>query len=83
MKNEPIIALDGGADGLDFYRKILEQAPSYLKENGYLLLEIGYNQANKIIQLWKNKTNKLTLITKKPIKDLGGNDRVLIFQKSR
>ncbi|MBP7088225.1 MAG: peptide chain release factor N(5)-glutamine methyltransferase [Candidatus Omnitrophica bacterium] len=43
LKFEPKIALDGGQDGLFFIRKILEQAPKYLKNDGYLILEIGYN----------------------------------------
>lgn len=81
VKHEPIIALDGGQDGLEFYRLILKQAPNYLKQNGYLLLEIGYQQGDKVIQIWNNQQNNLELITTTPIKDLGGNDRVLIFQK--
>lgn len=84
VRQEPNIALNGGKDGLDFYRKILHQAPNYLKQNGYLLFEIGFNQGDKIIEIWsENKEPKLNLITKKPIKDLSGNDRVFIFQKSR
>lgn len=77
VQAEPHIALDGGEDGLDFYKKILSDACQYLKKDGYLLLEIGYNQAKAIINL---PHPHLKLITKKPIKDLGGNDRVLIFQ---
>lgn len=78
VQAEPHIALDGGEDGLDFYKKILSNAYQYLNKGGYLLLEIGYNQAESVINL--PHTN-LKLITKKPIKDLGGNDRVIIFQK--
>ncbi|MBO7344430.1 MAG: peptide chain release factor N(5)-glutamine methyltransferase, partial [Clostridia bacterium] len=48
---EPIIALDGGASGLDFYRVIAENAPKYLNKNGYLFLECGDGQANDIIKL--------------------------------
>ncbi len=78
VKNEPHIALDGGKDGLDFYRKILSNAYKYLNAKGYLLLEIGYKQGNAITNLERKSLN---LITKQPIKDLGGNDRVVIFQK--
>ena len=48
---EPIIALDGGVSGLDFYRIIAENAPKYLNKNGYLLLECGVGQANDIVNL--------------------------------
>ena len=53
--NEPILALDGGEDGLDFYRKIINQAPGYLKANGKLFFEIGYNQGDSISNLMKEK----------------------------
>ena len=81
VKAEPRIALDGGEDGLFFYRKILENAFKFLKPQGYLLLEIGYNQGKKVIDLWKENNNFLELVTKEPIKDLANNDRVLIFKK--
>lgn len=84
VKEEPTIALDGGEDGLDFYRIILEQADKYLKPNGYVLFEIGYDQGIKILSLWEKlkaegKCN-LELISKEPIKDLAGNDRVMILK---
>ena len=85
VRQEPILALDGGMDGLDFYKAILRQASSYLKPHGYLLLEIGYDQGKAIIDLLENQKlqegNKLELITKSAIKDLGGNERVLILKK--
>ncbi len=85
VQNEPSLALDGGKDGLKFYKIILEKASSYLNSNGYLLFEIGYDQGDKIINLYKtlkesNKGN-LEIVTEKPIKDLNGNDRVMIFRK--
>lgn len=80
VKNEPLIALDGGQDGLKFYKAILQQANNYLNKNGYLLLEIGYNQGQAILSL---EHENLKLITKQPIKDLSGNDRVIIFQKEK
>lgn len=87
VRQEPVIALDGGEDGLTFYRIILEQAEHYLKENGYLLFEIGYDQGDKIKELYnslkeENKCN-LEIVTKEPIKDLADNDRVMIFKKFR
>lgn len=83
VRREPRIALDGGEDGLEFYRKILENAKEYLKKEGYVLLEIGYDQGEKMRMLWQElKENcQLELITKEPIRDLGDNDRVMIFQK--
>ena len=81
VQNEPKLALDGGEDGLLFYKKILNEAHKYLESNGYLLLEIGYNQAEKIKKIYKaNCQNFWNLETQKPIKDLAGNDRVLIFK---
>lgn len=76
VQKEPLIALDGGNDGLDFYRVIINNADNYLKTNGGVFLEIGYNQKNKVIEYIK-QTHKET----KPIcfKDLGDNDRVVFY----
>ena len=70
---EPMEALDGGPDGLDFYRKITQEAPQYLKENGYLFFEIGYDQGAAVQQLMT--TAGFSDVT--VIKDLAGNDRVV------
>jgi release factor glutamine methyltransferase len=48
---EPVEALDGGADGLDFYRKILTEAPRHLRQNGLLVLESGFDQSEDIRKL--------------------------------
>ena len=75
---EPHDALDGGADGLDFYRKISENALNYLSKNGMIAFEIGYNQAEGIFDiLQKFKYNNIRLV-----KDYSGNDRVVIAQNS-
>lgn len=74
VKYEPILALDGGIDGLDMYRKIIETAKQYLKENGNICLEIGYNQANDVTKILQD--NSYTHI--QVIKDLSNNDRVVI-----
>ena len=81
VQQEPKIALDGGEDGLFFYNKILKEASSYLKSKGYLVLEIGYNQANALLKI-ADQTKKWKIVTLQAIKDLGGNDRVLVFQKN-
>ena len=78
VQAEPHLALAGGRGGLEFYKKILNEAHKHLKTNGYLMLEIGYNQGKAVINL---AHKNLKLITKQPIKDLAGNDRILIFQK--
>lgn len=72
---EPLIALDGGVDGLSFYREISKNAYKYLKKDGYLALEIGYNQKNSVIDILE-KENKYKDI--KSIRDLENNDRVII-----
>ncbi len=70
---EPKLALDGGEDGLDFYRKIIKESPKYLKEDGVLGLEIGYNQGKAVSELMRPFFYNIEII-----KDLGENDRVVI-----
>lgn len=79
VQNEPYIALDGGEDGLDFYRIIVDNAYKYLKPNGYICLEIGYDQKEEVIKLL-NESNQYTNIRSK--KDLYENDRIIIAEKS-
>jgi release factor glutamine methyltransferase len=74
VKNEPMLALDGGEDGLEFYRIIAQNAYKYLNESGILALEIGYDQKEEVIDLLK-ATGKYTDIYCK--KDLAGNDRII------
>src|SRR5208337_3333679 len=50
-EHEPISALDGGKDGLDFYRRIFRDAPAYLQDNGIIMLEIGFGQSAAIREL--------------------------------
>lgn len=74
VQNEPIIALDGGQDGLDFYRRIVKDAKKFLNENGFLALEIGYNQRESVEKLLKENNYKNIYSQK----DLGGNDRIVV-----
>ena len=71
VQNEPHIALDGGEDGLDLYRIIAKQGFKYLNNKGCILLEIGYNQKESVIQLFKEYENIVCL------KDFSGNNRLL------
>ena len=75
VQKEPHIALDGGWDGLDFYRKIIENAYEFLKYGGYLCLEIGYDQKIDVIELIEQEEKYIDTYGKK---DLYGNDRVII-----
>ena len=70
---EPRIALDGGADGLRFYRILAEQAPAHLQKSGVLVLEIGYNQGEAVTALLREKFSAVELL-----QDYGGNDRIVI-----
>lgn len=75
VQQEPKIALDGGKDGLDFYRKISENAFKFLNRQGFLCLEIGYNQRRDVIQIIKAQKRYVNTYSKK---DLCQNDRVIV-----
>lgn len=76
VKKEPHLALDGGEDGLRFYKKIIEESKYMLEENGYLLLEIGFDQKEEVITLLKENGYR-NIYSKK---DLGNNDRIVVAQ---
>lgn len=76
VQKEPYIALDGGEDGLYFYKEIINNAKNYLNPNGYLAFEIGYNQKKQVEELL-DKNGYKNIYSKK---DLSGNDRVVIAQ---
>lgn len=78
VKKEPFIALDGGKDGLYFYKKIIEEGYKFLNENGKIFFEIGYDQKDEIINIIKNDARYEVIKTKK---DLGNNDRVIVIGK--
>lgn len=74
VKNEPRLALDGGQDGLDFYRKIIKESTNFFRKTGYLALEIGYDQKEAVENLFKNFKYKEIKI----FKDLSDIERVII-----
>ena len=75
VRKEPKIALDGGKDGLDFYREIINKGYEYLKYGGYICLEIGYDQKEEVMQIIKDKKQYTETYCKK---DLYDNDRVIV-----
>jgi release factor glutamine methyltransferase len=79
-KYEPKIALVSGKDGLTLIKKIISQAPEYLKPNGYLLMEIGYDQGDRVKELLQKdiRYNKKSVIIKK---DYANLDRIAIAQR--
>lgn len=70
--HEPRIALNGGEDGLDFYRRITEIAPSLLNKHGKIYFEIGYDQADDVLHIMENTFCDISVI-----QDLGKRDRVV------
>lgn len=75
VQKEPKIALDGGEDGLDFYRKIAKESEKYLKIKGYLCLEMGYDQRKDVIKIINNERKYVGTYSKK---DLYDNDRIVV-----
>ena len=76
--HEPRMALDGGDDGLYFYKRIILEAADYLRTGGMLFLEIGYDQAEQVGALMKDAG----YYEVRTIKDYGGNDRIVCGIKS-
>lgn len=74
-EHEPMIALSGGADGLDFYRILAEEAPKHLNRGGWLIMEIGYDQGETVPALMRNLGDTRVL------KDLNGLDRMVIVHR--
>jgi release factor glutamine methyltransferase len=75
---EPVLALDGGEDGLDFYRKIISQACCHLRKEGWLLLEIGQGQGDAVCrQVWETGH----FLKPELLRDLSGIGRVVQAQK--
>ena len=77
LKFEPKLALDGGLDGLSVIRKVIKKSSELLKKNGKFILEIGFDQKNKVIKLLKNKGFYIN----STIKDFAKNDRCIVSTK--
>lgn len=77
VSHEPVRALDGGEDGLDFYRALFEVQAKNLKKEGVFILEIGYDQADDMRALAAFFGYECTIH-----RDYGGNDRIAICKKS-
>ena len=77
IKFEPKLALDGGLDGLSEIRKVIKKSSDLIKKNGKFILEIGYDQKNKVINLLKKEGFYINSIQK----DLAKNDRCIVSTK--
>lgn len=75
VKQEPEMALVGGVDGLDFYRRLIDEAPRYLKEDGIVLFEVGIHQAQDVAELGKARGFR----TQRILPDYAGIDRVVVL----
>ena len=74
---EPKLALDGGLDGLSEIRKVIKKSSELIKKNGKFILEIGFDQKNKVINLLRGKGFYIN----STLKDLGNNDRCIVSTK--
>lgn len=72
-EHEPMLALDGGNDGLDFYRILAEKSKEHLEKDGIVMMEIGYDQGSDVKNLFENNG----YLDVKVIKDYSGNDRIV------
>ena len=79
VKKEPVLALLGGENGLDFYSRIADQAPLFMEKGGALLMEIGWCQAEPVKRLLAEKGFSPVSI----LRDLGGRDRVVFAGRNR
>ena len=73
VQREPKIALDGGADGLNFYRRIVEESPNFLLNGGFSAVEIGINQADAVKELMSKNFSEVEIV-----RDLSDIERVVL-----
>lgn len=81
VKREPILALDGGEDGLDIIRFLIGDGLSYLRENGHMLIEFGYDQGLIMDKMLKEKMDTGSIKFYEILKDYGSNPRVAVITK--
>ncbi|MDO4581650.1 MAG: peptide chain release factor N(5)-glutamine methyltransferase [Bacillota bacterium] len=79
VRHEPVIALDGGADGLDFYRRLAQETRAALADGGYLLLEHGCSQAAAVSELLREQGFGIARV----INDWGGRERGVLAKSGR
>lgn len=79
VRHEPRIALDGGRDGLQVLKRIVEECPCHLKEGGYLILEVGYGQAYRVSEIIR-KTEQF--LEPEVIKDYNQINRVIVAKRA-
>jgi len=75
---EPLVALDGGADGLDFYRRLLDGGPTSLRAGGWLVMEIGHGQGGAVLRLARERRD---LSACRCVADYAGRERVIIARR--
>ena len=73
---DPMLALDGGKDGLDFYRRVIADAPKYLNDGGKIYFEVGIEQGDKVVKLLNKDFEDVQVI-----KDFAQIDRFIIAKK--
>ena len=78
VKYEPRIALDGGRDGLEILRRVISEGPKYLRSGGHLVVEIGFNQADRVNEIFRQRKQFVEI---EHIKDYNEIERVIIARK--
>jgi release factor glutamine methyltransferase len=78
VRYEPRMALDGGRDGLAFYRKIIRNSAHYLKEKGLLMMEMGFNQREALEDIFQDSWNFKVI---EVVKDYNNIDRVIVARR--
>lgn len=78
IQYEPRVALNGGRDGLDFYRRLSMESPRYLKPKGLLVIEIGFGQADEVREIFRESAK---LVEKEAARDYNNIERILVLEK--